>query len=103
MSELAREDEYIIRKWLAEQAGEVSEAGYIKPAAQYFSGIEEFFATADPSKDTRDEIETSLIAATWLYPANFIDDFTSGGRDSPFVNWRYEFYLFRQYGQMRAD
>lgn len=100
---LTSANELIIRKALATTAGTVAEAGYIKPAAQYFSGIEEAWATFDQTKDSRDEIETSLIAATWIYPVNFLDDLTSGGLDSPLVNLRYEFYLFRQYGVIRAD
>ena len=95
--------ELTIRQALAETAADISEAGYIKPAPQYFSGFREFWAVTDDTIDTQLEVEASLVAGTWIYPVSFADDFTSGGKDSPLVKLRYEFYLFRQYGQMRAD
>lgn len=96
--------EILVRKHLAAIVATVPEAGYIKPAAQYFSGIEDFWATVDPTKDTQDEVEMSLIAGTWIYPVNFTDDATSGTCDGkPLMNFSYEFYLFVQYGLIRAD
>lgn len=103
MAGLDLTSELLIRKALATTAASVTECGYIKPTAQYFSNVESFWATTDGTKDTRNEIETSLVAATWIYPVNFLDDFTSGGIDSPLINLRYEFYIFRQYAQIRAD
>lgn len=96
-------NELIIRKALATTAGAIAACGYIKPAPQYFSGIEDYYATTDGTKDTQIEIETQLVSALWIYPMLFTDDFTSGGQDSPLINLEYEFYLFRQYGLMRAD
>jgi len=100
---LDRENELKCRKALADLIATVPEAGYVVPAARYSSGIEDFWAVADPTKDTRNELETSLIAATWVYPLIFSDDFTSGGHDSPLVRFSYEIYLFRQYGLERED
>lgn len=101
--EITRTDELISRKVLANRVATVAAAGYVIPSARYCSGIEDFWAAADPSKNTQIAIESSLIAATWIYPVSFIDDFASGGADSPLIRIVYEFYQFRQYGLMRDD
>lgn len=95
--------EEIVRKHLASRISNVAEAGEIRPAAQYFSSVEEYWATVKPSNDTRLEIDTDVVSAAWLYPINFTDDFTSGGADSPLMIFEYEIYLFRQYAAERAD
>lgn len=92
-----------VRKALATTASAVSAAGYIKPSAHYFSSSEEFWATTDVTKDTRAEIDAALVGGLWIYPVNFLDDLTSGCADSPLMNLRYEFYLFRQYAATRSD
>lgn len=81
----------------------VPEAGYVIPSARYCNSISDFWAAADQSKDTRDEIETSPISSTWIYPVSFRDDFTSGGADSPLIELHYEIYYFVQYGLMREN
>ena len=102
---LDRENELLIRKALADIVGSVPEAGYVIPAARYCNGLEDFWASADlDEKNTRDEIDGALIAATWLYPLSFTDDFTAGiCKEKPLVRMVYEIYMFRQYGLMRQD
>ena len=96
--------ELLVREHLADTVGLVPEAGYIKPAAHYFGGIADFWATTDPSKDTQKEIEQTLISATWIYPVNFLDESTGGAcDDKPLMHFDYEFYLFTGYGLLRAD
>lgn len=100
---LDRGEELIVRKALADIVATVPEAGYVIPSARYCSDTSDYWAASDPAKVTRDSIETALIGSTWIYPVNFIDDFTSGGHDSPLVKITYELYLFKQYGLMRDD
>lgn len=100
---LDRDNELNCRKALADIVASVPEAGYVIPAARYTSGSEDFWAVADPSKTGRIDIETALIAATWIYPLIFADDFASGGHDSPLIRLSYEIYIFRQYGLERED
>ena len=96
--------EILVRKHLATMVGNVPEAGYIKPAAQYFTGSEDFWAVTDPTKDTQNEVETTLIAGAWIYPVNFTDDALSGTCEGkPLMHFSYEFYLFIGYGLQRAD
>lgn len=95
--------EITIRKALTEIVESVPEAGYVIPAPRYCNSIQSYWAAADPTKVTREEIETEEINATWLYPVNFVDDFTSGGHDSPLISLQYEIYLFRQSGLVRGD
>lgn len=99
---LTREQELTIREVLATRINSVSEAGFVRPSAQYFGGREDFWAVVDPD-NAGNEIETSLIAATWIYPVNFVDDITSASAHSPLINLTYEIYHFTQYGQMRED
>jgi hypothetical protein len=100
---LEADQELILRQALASQLALIPECGFIIPAPLYCNGIAEFFATLDNSQDTKEEIELTPIAAAWLYPLTFLDDFTSGGLDSPLINFTYEIYLFRQYGLERED
>lgn len=100
---LSKEEELNIRKVLAQKAGEISDLGFVRPSAQYFGGREDFWATVDPDKDTVNEVEMSLISATWIYPVNFVDDLTASSPDSPLIRLTYEFYHFTQYGAMRED
>jgi hypothetical protein len=102
--ELTAEHELLVRKALAETLAGITELGYVIPSPLYCNDISEFWATLDgENTDTKDEIETQTIAATWLYPLQFVDDFTSGGNDSPLVRLTYEIYQFRQYGLERED
>ncbi len=96
-------NEKVVRKALAAIVETVPEAGYVIPSARYTSGREDYWASVDQTVDTKDEIETTLIAATWIYPVAFVDDFASGCFDAPLYNLTYEIYFFRQYGLMRAD
>ena len=96
-------NELIVRKAVADLVGTVAEAGYVIPSARYTSGIESFWASTDPTKLTQEGLETSYIAATWIYTISFIDDFASGCSDKPLYNLTYEMYIFRQYGEMRED
>lgn len=101
---LNEDNELLIREDLANIIGTVNRAGYVIPAARYCSGIEEFWTSTDEDKDTRDEIELSLIAATWIYPITVTDDFSVGiCKEKPLISLVYEIYMFRQYGLMRKD
>lgn len=95
--------ELSIRQALANTVGGIAAAGFVIPTPLYCNGVEDFWATLDSSVDTKCEIEQTPIAACWIYPLHFVDDFTSGGEDSPLINLTYEFYLFRQYGLERED
>lgn len=95
--------EIIIRKALAAGVALIPAAGFVIPAPLYCNDIPEFWATLDNSNDTQNQIELTPIAATWIYPLKFVDDFTSGKPDSPLVLFSYEMYLFRQYGLERED
>lgn len=95
--------ELIVRKAIANQAGLVASVGYVTPSPLYFSESADWWATTDAAKNTRKEIDQEPIAGLWIYPLQFVDDFTSGGQDSPLVNVIYEFYLFRQYALDRGD
>lgn len=77
--------------------------GFIRPSAQYFTGREDFWATVDPTKDTVNEIEESLISATWIYPVNYQRETVANDECSPLIQIIYEFYHFTQYGAMRDD
>lgn len=101
---LSAENELLIRKALAQTTAAVSEAGYILPAPLYFQGPGDFWATVDPKTD-RKSIETTPIAACWIYPFHPADDKGRelGSDHSPLVNLTYEFYLFRTYDYTRAD
>jgi hypothetical protein len=102
--ELTPEHELIIRKALADTLASIPELVFIIPSPLYCNDIPEFWATLDgENTDTKDEIETQTIAAAWLYPLQFVDDFSSGGIDSPLVRLTYEIYQFRQYGLERED
>lgn len=99
------ENELIVRKALADMVESVPETGYVIPAARYCSDFNDFWNQAEDGNDfeNQKDIETNLIAATWIYPVNFTDDFESGGADSPLMKFDYELYMFRQYGQLRED
>lgn len=100
---LTREQELTIREVLANKAGAIPELGYIRPSAQYFAGRADFWATVDQTKDTANEIEETLISATWIYPVSFVDDTTAASAHSPLINLTYEFYHFTQYAALRDD
>lgn len=100
---ISPENELTVRKALADTIATVPEAGFVQPSPLYCSSIEDFWAVHDPSIDTNDEIDAARIAGCWLYPLQFVDDFSSGCIDSPLVNVTYEAYLFRQYGLERED
>lgn len=98
------ENELEVRRHLATMVGNVPSAGYIIPSARYHSGIEDFWASVSSMKTTRDDVERSLIAATWIYPVSFLDiDNTGICPDKPVIHVTYEFYIFRQYGMERLD
>lgn len=96
-------EELQIRKALALTIAAIPEAGFVIPAPLYCNDSSDFFATLDNTKDTKDEIELTDIAACWLYPIRFVDDLSSSKPDSPLVKLSYEIYLFRQYGLERVD
>lgn len=96
-------NELVLREAITTQAGLVANVGFVNPSPLYLNDRSEFWATFDNSKNTRDEIELNSVAGLWIYPFQFVDDFTSGGIDSPLVNLSYEMYLFRQYGRERED
>jgi len=95
--------EIIVREAIAAQAALVADVGYVTPSPLYFTDRADFWATLAASNNTRDEIDAGIIAGLWIYPLQFVDDFSSGGIDSPLVNLTYEMYLFRQYALERED
>lgn len=95
--------EKVLRKAIADMAAVVTDAGNVQPSPLYFVDAADFWNTTAGNVDTRDEIDTECVAGLWIYPLQFVDDFTSGGIDSPLVNLTYEFYLFRQYARTRED
>jgi hypothetical protein len=98
------EQQLQILQALTNTVATVPEAGVPIPTPLYCNDISEFWGTFDgDNKDTQEEIETTLIAATWIYPVQPIDDLTSSKPDSPEVNLTYELYQFRQYGLERED
>jgi hypothetical protein len=99
---LTADNELIVRKALADSIATVTEAGYVVPAPVFFNDRSDFWSTVDP-KTTRNDIETSAIAATWLYPLEIEDDPLEGSDHSPLVKLTYEFDLFRSYAYTRGD
>lgn len=99
---LTAENELVIRKALDETIAGVTEAGYIVPAPIFFNDTADFWATVDP-KTTQNDIETTPIAALWIYPLQPADNPEEGSDHSPLVDLTYEFYLFRSYAFTRAD
>lgn len=100
---LTAENELIIRRAQAVTIGTVPEAGYVIPAPTFFNDLSDFWQTVDP-KTTRDDIETTPIAGTWIYPIGVEDDADDPWSDhSPLVKLTYEFYLFRSYAFTRGD
>jgi hypothetical protein len=99
---LTADNELIIRKALANTIGAVTEAGYVVPSPMFFNDRSDFWQTATP-KTTQEDIETSPIGATWIYPLQPVDDDEQGSDHSPLVNLTYEFYLFRSYAFTRGD
>lgn len=95
--------ELIIRKSLATTLASVTEAGFIQPSPLYCNDVSEFWATLDASNDTKDEIDQTIIACTWLYPILFEDVADAGCMDKPLIRLTYEAYIFRQYGLARED
>ncbi len=101
---LTAANELIIREALATTVSGIANAGFVLPAALYCNNVSDFWATLDGSgTNTKDEIDENVVAGCWIYPLNFVDDFSIGAPDSPGIFLTYEFYLFRQYGLMRAD
>lgn len=100
---LSAEDELIIRRSLATDVGDVTEAGYVIPAPIFFSDRGDFWNMADPTKNTQVLIDTTQIAATWIYPLQPQDDPQEGSLHSPQLNLTYEFYIFRGYAFTRGD
>ena len=98
-----KDDEKILRQALATTLEGVSNIGFVIPSRLRFNGIEEFWGTLDESKETKIDIETSIVAGCWVYPMHFTDDTTSSPPDSPQVSLDYEMYLFRQYGLEREN
>ena len=96
---ITKDIELTVREALAETLKAVSSIGHIIPAAHYFNGKEDFWATVNTANNTQKEIETTPIEAVWLYPVNFAD--TAGAADSPRISLSYEMYLFKQYGLER--
>lgn len=95
--------ELVVRKAISDKIATIPEAGSVNPSPLYLNDAAEFWATFDNSKDTKDEIETNLVAACWVYPLSFTDDLSSSSPDSPLVFVDFEIYLFRQYGLQRED
>lgn len=95
--------EIIIRESLAATLATVTDAGFIQPSPLYCNDVPGFWATLDDSKDTKDEIDQTIVAACWLYPVLFEDVADAGCLDKPLIRLTYEFYLFRQYGLTRED
>ncbi len=93
---ITKDIELTIREALADTLETVTSIGKVIPAAHYFNGREDYWATVDVTKNTQKLIETTPIEACWIYPANFAD--TGGAADSPRISLSYEFYLFKQYG-----
>jgi hypothetical protein len=100
---LDAETELLVRRALAYTLTGIPAAGHVIPAPLYCNDIAEFWGTLAQVLNTKDDIETSSIAAVWLYPLQFVDDTSVGGADSPQIDLTYEFYLFRQYGLERED
>lgn len=100
---LSAEDELIIRRSLATDVSDVTEAGYVVPAPIFFSDRADFWNMADPTKNTQVLIETTQIAATWIYPLQLAEDPVEGSDHSPLLNLGYEFYIFRGYAFTRGD
>jgi hypothetical protein len=99
---LTAENELVVRRALADSVGGVTAAGFAIPAPMFFNDTADFWATVDP-KTTRKDIETTPIAACWLYPLQPVDDPIEGSDHSPLVHLTYEFYLFRSYAYTRSD
>jgi len=95
--------EILIRESLADTIATVSQAGFVQPSPLYCNDVTEFWATLDDTKDTKVEIDTSIVAACWIYPLLFEDVPDAGCLDKPLIRLTYEFYLFRQYGLTRED
>lgn len=103
MPELTPTHELTIRQAIADTLAPVTDAGYIQPSPLYLSDISDFWATFDPSQNTKSEIDAARVAGLWIYPIRFEDDPTSGCPDNPAVKLTYELYLFRQYALTRAN
>jgi hypothetical protein len=100
---LTAENELIIRKGLADTNGGITEAGYVIPAPMFFNDRGDFWSTVNSNNDTQFEIETTPIAATWIYPLQPVDNPEQGSDHSPLVDLTYEFYQFRSYAFTRED
>lgn len=96
-------NELKVRKSLATTLATVTDAGFIQPSPLYCNDIAEFWATLDAAKDTKDEIDQTIVPCVWLYPILFEDVADSGCMDKPLIKLTYEMYLFRQYGLARED
>lgn len=94
--------ELIIRKSLADTIATVSEVGFVQPSPLYCGDDEDFWATLNPTVNTKDEIDQTIIPCCWLYPISFEDVPDAGCLDKPLIRLTYEFYLFRQYGIQRV-
>jgi hypothetical protein len=96
------EHELTIRQALASTVAGVAEAGYVIPAPIFFNDRSDFWQTENPSTSQL-AIETTPIAATWVYPLHPVDDPQEGTDHSPELDLTYEFYLFRSYAFTRGD
>ncbi len=99
---MTAENELVIRQALADTIDAISEAGIVVPAPVFYNDRGDFWAENDP-KTSKADLETTQIAATWIYPLQAVDDAEQGSDHSPLVNLTYEFYLFRSYAFTRAD
>lgn len=100
---LDKSNEIIIRKALAATLATVTDAGFVQPSPLYCNDVAEFWATLDATKDTKDEIDQTIVPCVWLYPILFEDVPDAGCLDKPLIRLTYEMYLFRQYGLARED
>ena len=77
------------------------------PSPRHFSGKADFFAALDNDKDTKTEIETSLIDAAWVKYQNFEDvageDEDAQAIEAPVRYINYEIERFSEATQERLD